>query len=121
MAREILAKGLDDDSFDDDDDEDDNYAVVEVDEKEEWWQRLKKLQGEYGAELAACDLEAKKHILDYDPKQGAATTPDSTMSMTSPSTSTRSVSNPWTERQGLTNDPRSMNTCGLQNGNSNDA
>lgn len=34
MAREILAEGLDDDSFDDDDDEDDNYAVVEVDEKE---------------------------------------------------------------------------------------
>jgi hypothetical protein len=34
MAREILAEGLDDDSFDADDDEDDNYAVVEVDEKE---------------------------------------------------------------------------------------
>jgi hypothetical protein len=63
MAREILVEGLDDD----------DYVVVEVDEKEEWWQRLKKLQGEYGAELAARDLEAKKHILGYDPKQGAAT------------------------------------------------
>jgi hypothetical protein len=42
-----------------------------LDEKEEeWWQRLKKLEIEYGPELAARDLVAKEHILDYDPKQG---------------------------------------------------
>jgi hypothetical protein len=108
MARQILVEAPDDDDdeedFDDDDDdvdedEDDDdddveeeEDVVEVNKKQdEWWQRLKELQSQYGPALAARDKEAKERILDYDPKQGALTTPGSSTSMTSPhSTTTRS-------------------------------